>query len=95
MVSFTVRMRFDESDHEAILAHLLALSEASRREPGCVNYVCHFLAEDPATILIYEQYRDEHAVEEHRNTVHFQEHAVGGLYQRMRERTVENLIAIA
>ena len=95
MVSFTVRMRFDESDHDIIQAHLLALTEASRREPGCVSYICHFLADDPATILIYEQYRDEPAVEEHRKTAHFQEHAVRGLYERMRERTVEQLIAVA
>ena len=95
MVSFTVRMRFDESDHDAVLEHLLALTEASRQESGCVTYVCHFLAEDPATILIYEQYRDAHAVEEHRNTTHFKEHAIGGLYGRMRERTVENLLAVA
>lgn len=95
MVSFTVRMRFDESDHDDIQTHLIALTEASREEPGCANYIAHFLADDPATILIYEQYRDEAAVDFHRNTAHFKQHAIGGLYQRMRERTVENLTAVA
>ena len=95
MVSFTVRMRFEESDHDAIKEHLIALTEASRKEPGCANYVGHFLADDPTTILIYEQYRDDAAVDFHRNTTHFKEHAIGGLYQRMRERAVENLIAVA
>ena len=95
MVSFTVRMRFEASDHDDIQAHLIALTEASRKEPGCANYVCHVLADDPSTILIYEQYRDEAAVAFHRNTAHFKEHVIGGLYQRMKERTIENLIAVS
>jgi len=94
MVSFTVRMRFDELDHDVIHDHLIALTRASRKEPGCRNYVAHFLPEDPATVLIYEQYRDEAALDHHRNTPHFAEHAIGGLYQRMRERSVENLTAV-
>lgn len=94
MHSFTVRMRFEAADHDAIESHLIALTEASRQEPGCVTYIAHFLADDPATILIYEQYRDDSALEYHRNTAHFKEHAIGGLYQKMRERTVENLTAV-
>jgi len=94
MVSFTVRIRFDVSDHADIRAHLLALTEASRQEPGCVNYVAHFLSDDPTTVLIYEQYRDEAALDHHRNTPHFAEHAIAGLYQHMRDRTIENLTAV-
>jgi quinol monooxygenase YgiN len=95
MLSFTVRMRFEESDHEAIRSHLVALTAASKAEPGCVSYVAHFISDDPSTVLIYEQYRDDAALEAHRNTSHFKEHAIGGLYQRMRERHVENLTAVA
>jgi quinol monooxygenase YgiN len=94
MLSFTVRMRFDEPDHDAIRAHLIALTKASRQEPGCVTYVAHFLSDDPTTVLIYEQYRDEAALDHHRNTPHFAEHGIGGLYQRMRERSLENLTAV-
>jgi quinol monooxygenase YgiN len=46
-------------------------------------------------VLIYEQYINEAALEAHRNTPHFKEHAIGGLYQRMRERSMENLTAVA
>lgn len=95
MLSFTVRMRFDDSDLDAIRAHLVALSEGSRLEPGCVSYIAHFLSDDATTVLIYEQYRDEGALEVHRNTAHFKEHAIGGLYQRMKERHLENLSAVA
>jgi quinol monooxygenase YgiN len=46
---------------------------------------------DPSTVLIYEQYADEAALERHRNTPHFRQFAIGGLYLKMRERQVERL----
>ena len=95
MLSFTVRMRFDEADLSAIHENLVALTTGSRQEPGCVSYIAHTLEDDSCTVLIYEQYRDDAALEAHRNTAHFKQHAIGGLYQHMRERSIENLTAIA
>jgi len=89
-----VRMRFDPSEREAIEAILRGLTPASRLEPGCVSYIPHFVEGEPATVLIYEQYVDEAALEHHRNTPHFQEYAAGGLYQKMLERHLEHLTAI-
>jgi quinol monooxygenase YgiN len=94
MLSFTVRMTFAPEEHTEIAEMLRHLTTASRQEPGCVNYVAHFLEGDPGTVLIYEQYADEAALEHHRTTPHFHQHAIGGLYQRMRERQVENLTAV-
>ena len=95
MLSFTVRMRFAPEDHDEIRAILTSLTHASRLEPGCVSYIGHFVESDPSTVFIYEQYVDEAALEAHRNTPHFKEFAIAGLYQRMRERAVETLIAVA
>ncbi len=95
MISFTVRMRFDPGDVEEIRGHLVALTAESRKEPGCVNYVAHFLADEPATAFIYEQYLDDAALDFHRASPHFAEHAIGGLYQCMKERHVENMVAVA
>jgi quinol monooxygenase YgiN len=95
MLSFTVRMKFDETDREVVGEMLRELTRGSRQEPGCVSYIAHFVEGEPATVLIYEQYMDEAALEHHRNTPHFHRHAVGGLYQKMRERQLENLNAIA
>jgi quinol monooxygenase YgiN len=95
MISFTVRMRFDPKEVDEIRAHLEALTSASRAEPGCVNYVAHFLADDPTTVLIYEQYVDDEALDAHRASPHFAQHAIGGLYQGMKDRHVENLHAVA
>jgi quinol monooxygenase YgiN len=94
MLSFTVRMTFAPEEHSEITEMLRHLTAASRREPGCVNYIAHFVEGDPGTVLIYEQYADEAALEHHRTTPHFHQYAIGGLYQRMRERQVENLTAV-
>ena len=95
MISFTVRMRFEPGDVDEIRGHLQALTLGSRQEPGCVTYVGHFLADEPTTVLIYEQYADDAALDFHRNTSHFKQHAIAGLYQCMRDRHVENLVAVA
>jgi quinol monooxygenase YgiN len=95
MVTFTVRMRFAEDDRDEITGFLRELERASRQEPGCVAYSAHWVEGEAATVLIYEQYRDGAAADAHRATEHFKKWAVGGLYQRMRERAVENLQAVS
>lgn len=94
MVSFTVRMRFEPGDRDEITEILCRLTEGSRTEPGCVSYICHFVDGEPTTVFIYEQYADRAAVDHHRETAHFKQYAIGGLYQKMLDRQVENLIAI-
>lgn len=94
MVSFAVRLKFASEDRADIAESLRLLAAASRQEPGCVSYIPHQIEGDPDTVLIYEQYQDSKALAAHRETEHFKKHAVGGLYQKMKERSVENLIAL-
>jgi quinol monooxygenase YgiN len=94
MVSFLVRLKFLQEDRADAVEAVRRLAEASRKEPGCVSYIPHHSEYDMDTILIYEQYVDEKALAAHRESEHFKKYAVGGLYQRMRERAVENLIAL-
>jgi quinol monooxygenase YgiN len=94
MVSFIVRMRFAPEDRENVGDILRELALASRQEPGCLSYIPHTVEDDPNRVVIYEQYLDRAASEFHRSTPHFKKFAVGGLYQLMREREVENLTAV-
>jgi len=55
------------------------LQAASRQEPGCLTYTVHRHVDDPRRFFIYECYRDEAALEAHRNSVHFQEYAAKAL----------------
>jgi quinol monooxygenase YgiN len=95
MVSFTVRLDFDASDREKVEDYLRKLTAATRQEPGCVTYVAHFIQEGPPAILIYEQYRDEAAVEQHRGSPHFASYAADGLFKLTGNRRLERLDAIA
>jgi quinol monooxygenase YgiN len=94
MVSFIVRFKFAAEERDEIAGILRQLAEASRKEPGCVSYIPHQVEDDPDTVVIYEQYKDAKALAAHRASDHFQKLAVGGLFQRMRDRAVENLTAL-
>jgi quinol monooxygenase YgiN len=94
MLSFIVRMTFDEADRKAIEEILCHLTEASRREPGCASYIPHFVEGEGCTVLIYEQYADQAALDHHRASPHFHQYAIGGLYQKMKARQLENLFAV-
>jgi quinol monooxygenase YgiN len=94
MISFTVRMTFSPDDRAEVAEILRSLTEASRQEPGCITYIPHYIDSDRDTVLIYEQYRDSAAAEAHRQSPHFKRFAVGGLYQKMRDRVREDLVAL-
>ena len=94
MVSFTVRMEFDPADRGKVEELLRKLAPLSRQEPGCVTYLPHFVQDAPATLVIYEQYRDEAALDHHRNSPHFQQYASNGFFKLMRARHLERLTLV-
>jgi quinol monooxygenase YgiN len=51
------------------------LTEASRKEPGCVTYQVHRHKTEPRRFFIYEQYKDDAALEAHRAAPHFLQYA--------------------
>lgn len=94
MVSFTVRMTVDSNDREEVTRILCDLTAASRREPGCVSYIPHFVQGESCTVLIYEQYSDEASLDYHRKSPHFQRYAVEALYPKVLKREIEMLQAL-
>jgi len=94
MVSFVVRLSFASEDRTEMAATLALLATESRREPGCVSYIPHQFQDDPNSFLIYEQYRDPQALEAHRTSEHFIKYAKNGLYTKVKERVLENLVAL-
>jgi quinol monooxygenase YgiN len=94
MVSFVVRFTFAPEDRDEMAEALRLLAAASRQEEGCISYIPHHVEGDADTLVIYEQYRDEEALEAHRASAHFKKYAVEGLFQKMKERNRENLVAL-
>ncbi len=64
---------------EEVAAIFRKLEADSRREPGCLMYVVHRHKDQPGRFFIYEQYKDDAALQAHRESPHFQEYAVQGL----------------
>jgi len=59
--------------HDATVARLLRKNaEASRTEPGCLEFSVYQEIDDPRTFLLYERYTSEDAFQVHRRTPHFQ-----------------------
>ena len=76
--------REGEEEHAAEL--LGRLAEASSAEPGNNHYIPHRDPENPRVFLVYEQYRDKAAFEEHGASDHFQSIGAGELFGLMEER---------
>jgi quinol monooxygenase YgiN len=51
------------------------LTAESRKEPGCAMYQVHRHRTEPRRFFIYEQYKDDAALESHRATPHFLQYA--------------------
>jgi (4S)-4-hydroxy-5-phosphonooxypentane-2,3-dione isomerase len=51
------------------------LTEESRKEPGCMTYQVHRHKTEPRRFFIYEQYKDDAALEAHRASPHFLQYA--------------------
>jgi quinol monooxygenase YgiN len=57
---------------EAEVANLFQkLTDESRKEAGCQMYQVHRHKTDPRRFFIYEQYKDDSALEAHRAAPHF------------------------
>lgn len=61
-----------KAGHEAEVAAVLAkLTEEARKETGCAMFQVHRHKTEPRRYFIYEQYKDDAALETHRTTPHF------------------------
>lgn len=87
-MSFVLVVRMTAKAGEEARAAALAeeLAAETRKEPGCELYIPCRDPEDPRSFLIYEQYRDKAASEEHGAAEHFQRLAVGQLFDLMESR---------
>ncbi|HEY7838189.1 MAG TPA: putative quinol monooxygenase [Terriglobales bacterium] len=70
------------------------LAPASRAEPGCLGYNVHRSIENPRRFLIYELYRDEAALQAHRDSAHFAQYATGELYWLVEGRQAEKFAPV-
>ncbi|WP_134701922.1 putative quinol monooxygenase [Ammoniphilus sp. YIM 78166] len=78
-----------------VLDYLRVMAEkVNECEPGCRVYSVHQSTEQAESIVLYEVYEDDTALEEHRNTPHFKEIIEGKVIPLLekREREFYNLL---
>jgi len=80
MVVLAVEWRAHEGSEDEVARIFLKLQEASREEPGCLMYLVHRSLADHRRFFIYEQYRDDAAVDAHRNSPHFKQYVIEELH---------------
>ena len=90
MIVLAVTWVAKEGQEEKAAEILRRLTEASLREPGCLMYAVHRHRDNPRQFFLYEKYKDEAALEAHRQAPHFLELARGSLPQ-IAERRDANL----
>jgi quinol monooxygenase YgiN len=80
------RLTAREGEQDRAAEIIPRLTAASSAEPGNVHYIPHRDPEDPKVFVIYEQYRDKAAFEEHGQTEHFKSIALEELFPLMESR---------
>ena len=87
------RWRIAPDQIDQVLALVSEMAIHARREPGCRQYTLNQSIDDPAIVVIYEQYDDEAAFQAHIATGAFQRIVVGQIVPLLAERSREVLRA--
>lgn len=79
MVVQSVHYTFQPEDADRAEAILRQLRDASRQEPGVVVFEVARSQEKPNEFALYEEYRDQAALEAHAKTEHFDTFVINGI----------------
>jgi quinol monooxygenase YgiN len=71
MVVLVVTWMAKQGREAEVVTLFTKLTEESRKEPGCSMYQVHRHKTEPRRFFIYEQYKDDAALEAHRTAPHF------------------------
>lgn len=86
MICLVVRLLMKPGQEGAAAKIFRKLMVESRREPGCLMYLVHQHVDDPRRFLVYEQYRDQAALDSHRASSHFKKYVSEGVNPMVEER---------
>ncbi len=89
MLILAVRVTIKAGHEDEVIEPFRKLQEETRREPGCIGYIVQRSRENPRVYLVYEQYKDEAALDAHRATPHFKQYALDGFFPLVEERRAE------
>jgi (4S)-4-hydroxy-5-phosphonooxypentane-2,3-dione isomerase len=77
-----------EGQLSAVLNLIAEVTKKSTEEKGNLFYKVHQSNSDANTLVLFEGYADQSAVDEHRNSAHFQNLVVGQIIPNLENREV-------
>jgi quinol monooxygenase YgiN len=95
MVVLIVHMTVKPGTEEECIRLCRAMTEETRKESGCTQYVVHQSKENPRCFAFYEQYVDEAALDLHRASPHFAKFIRGGVDALVESRTRELFVPLS
>lgn len=94
MIVASIHFTFASQDSDTVESMLRELRDASRKEPGVVQYEVGRSQEKPNVFALWEVYRDQAAFDAHRATEHFHRLVANGVRPLALERNVEMVVPI-
>lgn len=82
------KWRVKEGRLAAVLTLLAELTAESTAEEGNLLYKIHQSRADANTLVLYEGYKDEAALAQHRNSQHFQTLVIGKIVPLLEDREI-------
>lgn len=79
MLIQSVHYTFASENGDKAEAILRELRDASRAEPGVITFEIARSADKPNEFALYEEYRDQAAIEAHAKTEHFDRLVINGI----------------
>ncbi|MGH8825425.1 MAG: putative quinol monooxygenase [Jiangellaceae bacterium] len=87
MLIVVARYVVAEGNESTVTRLLRENAEASRAEPGCLEFSVYQDIDDPRAFLLYERYTSEDAFQAHRQTPHFENIIEQQVVPLLNERT--------
>lgn len=70
-VRVLAKLAVEPEQIEKVIHEFKLLMNETRKESGCLQYDLHQEVHDPATLIIFERWKTEAALEGHLKTAHF------------------------
>jgi quinol monooxygenase YgiN len=71
MFTIIAKLTARQGKEKQLVEAITELTKTTREEKGCIAYIPHVVANNPAEIIIFEQYIDEAALQFHAQSPHF------------------------
>lgn len=96
MIILVARYVTQTGKGDAVAAALAKMQPlVQQHEPGCLLYQACRATDNPDQFLIYEQYANQHAVDAHRQTEHFERFVVQTIIPLLAQREVTSYTLLA